>query len=186
MIITELETERLKLREWKKNDLIPFSKMNADSEVMEFLPKTLTQKESDDVAEKIIELIQKRGWGLLAVEVKETKQFIGFVGLHQKTYGFHFAPCVEIGWRLSKEYWGKGYTTEAAKAYLNFAFNNLKIKEIYSFTSILNPKSEAVMKRLGMKNTNENFENPALPENHRLSEQVLYKITNDEWLKIKQ
>lgn len=182
--MTELETDRLKLREWKKSDFEPFAKINADSEVMEFLPKALTQKESDDLAKKMIELITKRGWGILAVEVKETKQFIGFVGLHKPTYDFHFTPCVEIGWRLSKESWGKGYATEAAKAYLDFAFNNLKIEEIYSFTSTINSKSEAVMKRLGMKNTKENFEHPALPENHRLREHVLYKITNDEWLKI--
>ena len=186
MIITELETERLLLRKWKNSDLMPFAELNADSKVMEFLPKKLTQKESNDLASKLIELMQKRGWGIWALEIKEKNSFIGFVGLHEPTYDFHFTPCVEVAWRLSKESWSKGYATEAAKKCLAFAFGTLNIKEIYSFTSTVNLKSEAVMKRLGMKNLHENFEHPAFPENHKLSEHVLYKITKDDWLKIEQ
>lgn len=88
---------------------------------------------------------------------------------------------MEIGWRLNKDYWGNGYATEAAKAVLNVAFNKLNLSEVYSFTSIANTKSQAVMERLGMVNTNKNFNHPMLPENSPLSEHFLYKIDKRSW-----
>ncbi len=102
---------------------------------------------------------------------------MGFVGLHEPAYELPITPCVEIGWRLAKEYWGKGYATEAGKASLEIAFKILNLQEVYSFASVSNRQSWAVMERLKMKNTNKNFEHPIIPQNNPLREHVLYKIT---------
>lgn len=108
---------------------------------------------------------------------------MGFVGLHETTYDLPVTPCVEISWRLAKKYWGKGYATEAAKASLAVAFTTLELYEIFSFTSVLNKKSRAVMERLRMTNTQENFEHPIIPKNHPLREHVLYQINKQQWSK---
>ena len=177
----ELSTDRLILRQWKESDFLPFSRINADPVVMEYYPSTLSKNESNAMANKLKALISDWSWGFWAVEVKEENKFIGFVGLHKPNYDLSVTPCVEVGWRLGKEFWGKGYATEAAKESLRFAFEELSLSEIYSFTSMSNEKSRAVMERLNMINTGENFEHPIIPEGHHLREHVLYKITKEHW-----
>ncbi|MEN9659382.1 MAG: hypothetical protein RL571_2847 [Pseudomonadota bacterium] len=98
--------------------------------------------------QKITDLIAKNRRGFWALELKETRQFIGFSGLHIPTKELPFSPCVELGWRLAFEHWGKGYATEAARAALAFGFNTLKLDEIVSFTALSNYKSHAVMEKL--------------------------------------
>jgi len=177
----ELETKRLILRQWKDSDFPVFSKMNADPLVMQYYPNTLTEDESNVMASKLKELIDVRTWGFWAVETKDEKQFIGFVGLHKPTYDLPVTPCVEIGWRLGRKHWGKGYATEAANEALKYAFENLKLQEVYSFTSVINKASWSVMERLGMKNEEKNFSHPIVSEDSPLSEHVLYKITKEIW-----
>jgi len=178
-----LETNRLRLRQWRDSDFTIFAEMNADFIVMEYYPKTLSEEESNTMAIKLKELIFERSWGFWAVETKKENEFIGFVGLHKPTYDLPVTPCVEIGWRLGKKHWGKGYATEAGLEALRFAFEELKLKEVYSFTSVSNKPSWSVMERLNMKNLEENFEHPILPKNHPLREHVLYKITEVQWNK---
>lgn len=169
-------TERLLLRQWYKADYELFARMNADPDVMRFYPNTLTTDQSNELASKFESLIKKNGWGFWAVELLDKQQFIGFVGLNKPSYILPVSPCVEIGWRLSKKYWGNGYASEAAKAALNFAFETLKLDKVYSFTSVTNSKSLAVMERLGMGDEKSNFHHPIIPEGHSLSEHKLYKI----------
>lgn len=184
--IIEIETERLILRQWHDEDKPLFAKMNADPDVMKYFPAVLTVEESNVLAEKIETLIAKNGWGFWAVEIISTGEFIGFVGLNQPTYEVPVSSCVEIGWRLAKEYWGNGYATEAANACLDFAFQNLVLEDVYSFTAVSNKRSRAVMERLHMTNTETNFEHPLVPENHPLREHVLYKIDLSSWEKIRR
>jgi len=179
--VIELKTERLLLRQWRKSDFVDFALLNADPVVMEFFPNVLSEDESNTLANKIESLIAERGWGFWAVEHISNKVFIGFVGLHEPHYELPFNPCVEIGWRLARQYWGKGYATEAGKAALEFAFNHLKLNEVYSFAVVDNMKSIAVMERLKLKNTLSNFEHPMIPENSPLREHVLYKIDKASW-----
>ena len=179
--VSGFETDRLILRQWGKQDLPHFAILNADPDVMEYFPKTLSEQESDNLAEKITSLIEKNGWGLWAVECKADRNFIGFVGLHNCPESLPFSPAVEIGWRLSKDYWKKGYATEAAKACLEFAFDMLKLHEVVSFTAIDNHRSRAVMERIGLRNTENNFDHPALDDDCPLQEHVLYKITRTEY-----
>ena len=183
MNISELKTERLLLREWSDRDLSGFAELNSDPETMAFFPGQLSREESDAVAEKCQSLISKRGWGFWAVELKSSGEFMGFVGLHTPKPNLPFSPCVEIGWRLLKKYWGKGYATEAAQASLGYAFNTLNLNEVVSFTTVSNVRSRSVMQRLGFSNTHQNFEHPDIDKGHLLSEHVLYKITKQEWQK---
>ncbi|MEE8379956.1 MAG: GNAT family N-acetyltransferase [Gammaproteobacteria bacterium] len=174
--IIELKTERLRLRQWKQEDFPAFAMLNADPEVMRYYPDTLNEEESNDMAQRFESLLAYRGWGFWVVEKLDDKKFMGFVGLHEPTYDLPVTPCVEIGWRLARKYWGYGYATEAAKASLMVAFENLDLPEVYSFTSVLNKKSQAVMERLEMVNMKQNFEHPMIPGNSPLREHVLYRI----------
>lgn len=179
--ISELQTERLTLRQWKQRDYEFFAKINADPAVMRFYPATLSESESNSLALKIETLIRERGWGLWAVELGHNNRFIGFVGLHKPELELPFNPCVEIGWRLSREHWGNGYATEAGHAALRFAFEELSLSEVLSFASVKNARSLSVMKRLGMVNTRRNFDHPSIPVGNPHREHVLYQITKERW-----
>mgnify|MGYP000042639662 CR=1 FL=1 len=181
MNISELKTERLLLRQWVDQDLSAFAELNSDPETMKFFPAVLSLEESNAMAEKCKSLISERGWGFWAVELKSSGEFIGLVGLHIPKPNFPFSPCVEIGWRLLKEHWGKGYAIEAAQESLVYAFNTLNLNEVVSFTTVSNRRSRSVMQRLGFSNTHQNFEHPDIEKDHLLSEHVLYKITKQEW-----
>ncbi|MBF8223351.1 GNAT family N-acetyltransferase [Halomonas sp. 328] len=182
--LIEPKTPRLRLRQWRESDLAPFAALNADPEVMAHFPALLSRAESDALAERIRERIAERGWGFWAVEAKaETSlqaSFIGFVGLHIPRDDLPFAPCVEIGWRLARPYWGHGYAREAAEAALAVAFDSLGLDEVVSFTSLDNHRSQAVMRRLGMRRA-ETFEHPALPPSHPLCLHCLYRLSAADW-----
>ena len=179
----KIKTKRLLLRQWREEDKSIFASINSDPEVMEYYPKVLNTTESNEMAHKLETLISQKGWGFWAVEKIKNKQFIGFVGLHEPTYDLPVTPCVEIGWRIGKKHWGHGYATEAATAALDFAFNSLDLEQVYSFTSVTNKRSWSVMKRLGMVNTNQNFNHPLITEDSPLKEHYLYRITRSQWLK---
>lgn len=173
----ELRTERLLLRQWREDDLLPFAQLNADPEVMHYFPSSLTREQSDQLAHRAAQAIDERGWGLWAVEAVEVAPFIGFVGLAVPSFEAHFTPAVEVGWRLAKEQWGRGYATEAAGEALAFGFGELGLDEIVSFTSMANERSQRVMRRLGMVRTEEDdFDHPALPAGHPLRRHVLYRL----------
>ncbi|MEH6346134.1 MAG: GNAT family N-acetyltransferase [Bermanella sp.] len=144
-------------------------------------PAWLTQPESDELVKKLSLSINKRGWGFWALELKTTGEFIGFTGLHKPEANLPFNPCVEIGWRLGKKHWGKGYATEAAQLAQEFAFKQLLLAEVVSFTSSQNSRSRSVMQRLNMLDTQQNFNHPAIAEGHPLREHVLFKITGKQW-----
>ena len=180
-----IETERLYLRQWQASDFAIFAAMNGDPEVMKYFPKLLSAKVSDIIASKCQQLIEDNGWGFWALSLKDCSNkndaFIGFVGLNQTHADMSFAPCVEIAWRLRKEFWGQGYATEAARASLDFAFSELALEEVVAFTAVINKRSQLLMKRIRMTDTQNNFYHPALESNHLLAEHVLYKITRQQW-----
>jgi ribosomal-protein-alanine N-acetyltransferase len=88
--------------------------LNADPRVMEYLPKTLGRVEYDSLAAHIAGHFERHGSDLWAVEVLGVWPSIGLVGLAVPAFEAHFTPCVEVGWRLAHEHWGRGYATEAA------------------------------------------------------------------------
>ena len=170
----EILTPRLKLRQWKEEDKEPFFKLNSDPRVMEFMPKLLSKEESDQFIERIKKQFKEDRYSFFAVELIEDKTFIGLIGLSIPKFQSFFTPCVEIGWRLAYDYWGKGYATEGAKASLNYGFKELNLSEIVSFTVPKNVRSRQVMERIGMKYIDK-FEHPLLPQGHPLRNHVLYK-----------
>lgn len=173
--VPEIRTERLLLRGWRPQDREPFAALNADPEVMARLPTTLTRPESDALVDVIEAEFEECGYGLWAVEVPGEAPFAGFVGLHRATFEADFTPAVEIGWRLARPFWGRGYATEAAREVLRFAFDVAGLDEVVSFTSVGHARSRAVMERVGLQRSVE-FDHPNLPEGHRLRGHVLYRL----------
>ena len=176
-----LRTPRLILRPWRPEDAEPFAALNADPLVMEHFPSTLTRAESDAGIERIRGVLAKHGFCFWAVEAPGVAPFIGFCGLSVPGFTTSFSPFVEIGWRLAREHWGRGYATEAARAALRFGFEEKGLSEIVSFTVPRNVRSRAVMERLGMRHTGETFDHPNLPEGHPLQRHVLYRLTHERW-----
>ncbi|MFC0627975.1 GNAT family N-acetyltransferase [Kribbella deserti] len=180
--MTELRTDRLLLRQWTAADREPFAAMNNDPAVMRYFPKRMTREESDALADRCAERIVASGYGLWAVEVVETGQFIGFTGLAPIGFEVHFAPAVEIGWRLAEFAWGKGYATEAARAALAHAFGPAGLTEIVSMTAVQNEPSRRVMERLGMTHDPaDDFDHPRIEKGHPLERHVLYRLDRTTW-----
>lgn len=179
--VMELETARLRLRQWRTADREPFAQLNADHRVMAFFPQPLTRESSDAMVDRMQALIAERGWGFWATEIRETREFIGFVGLHVPTAELPFMPCVEIGWRLAFPYWGAGYASEAAREALHAGFQSLALDEVVSYAAAINVRSRAVMQRLGMRLAPDTFEHPAVPAGSPLREHCLYRLTRAEW-----
>ena len=179
-----IETERLVLDQWCTADFAPFARLNADLEVMRYFPATLSVAESDAQARRVQNFIEQQGWGLWALRLKESDEFIGFTGLHEiTTYSsIPYAPFIEIGWRLSTENWGKGYAPEAAQASLSYAFSTLGLGAVYSMTALPNRSSRRVMEKVGMVDMGEDFDHPKLPQGHWLARHCLYRVGRDEWL----
>jgi RimJ/RimL family protein N-acetyltransferase len=178
----ELETPRLLLRRWRDEDRAPFAALNADPVVMEHFPAPLSRAESDALADRIAAGLDQRGWGLWAVELRESPAFIGFLGLNPATFDAPFTPAVEVGWRLAREHWGRGYATEGARAALDFGFEDLALDEIVSFTTHGNVRSRRVMDRLGMHHdATDDFDNPNIAEGHPLRPHVLYRLDRGSW-----
>lgn len=180
-----LETPRLTLRQWRNADYAEFAHMNADPEVMRYFPNLLSVAQSDALTKKFDDLIAQKGWGFWVAERKSDCAFLGLVGLNFAE-DLPVTNCMEVGWRLAKAYWGKGYATEAAAASLHFAFSHLEQDRVAAFTSTVNSPSRRVMLRLGMKDRKENFLHPRVPEGSPLQEHVHYEIERDEFYKVFQ
>jgi len=171
------ETERLLLRSWRDEDLAPFAAMNADPVVMEHFPSTLTRRESDALVVRITAQLDDLGYGLWALEVRDSGEFVGFTGLALQTFPAHFTPAVEVGWRLAQSAWGHGYATEAALAALEYGFTVAGLDEIVSMTAATNVRSQQVMQRIGMTHDPaDDFDHPNVPDGHRVKPHVLYRI----------
>jgi RimJ/RimL family protein N-acetyltransferase len=175
--LAELRTERLLLRHWRDDDVEPFAALSADPEVMRFYPATLSLAESEAYVDRARAALEERGWGLWAVEETAGATFLGVVGLHDVPFRAHFTPAVEVGWRLARAHWGRGYATEAARASLAYAFGDLGLDEVVSFTTRANERSRRVMERLGLTHDPaDDFDHPALAPGHPLRRHVLYRL----------
>jgi RimJ/RimL family protein N-acetyltransferase len=128
---------------------------------MQYMLTTLDRRESDALAGRIRQHFVHHGFGLWAVELIGIADFIGFTGFSVPSFEAHFTPCVEIAWRLARDYWGFGYATEAARAARDYGFAQLGLRQIVSFTVPANQRSRSVMERIGMTHSpNDDFEHP--------------------------
>jgi ribosomal-protein-alanine N-acetyltransferase len=177
-----LRTARLLLRAWTEEDREPFARMGTDAEVMRHFPALLDRAQSDALVDRTAVHFEQHGFGPWAVEVLSGPRFVGFVGLVVPSFEAHFTPCVEIGWRLSRDAWGQGYATEAAREALRFGFEDVGLGEIVAMTVPENVRSLAVMERLGMtRDPADDFDHPRVPEGHRLRRHVLHRLSADAW-----
>jgi RimJ/RimL family protein N-acetyltransferase len=173
-----LETERLALRDWHEADRAPFAEMNADPVVMEFFPRPMTAAQSDALVDNFQAELENSGYCPWAVEELSSGAFIGFVGLHAIPPSLPFGPGAEVGWRLARPYWGRGYATEAGAAAVQFGFGPLEMDRILSFTAVVNLRSRRVMERLGMSRDEAgDFEHPNIAPGHPLRPHVLYSLS---------
>lgn len=177
-----IKTNRLVLRQWQDKDRLEFARIVADAQVMKYFPSTLTEQQSDTAIDRYSRCIDTHGWGFWAAELRDTNQFIGFIGINDNPVGLPFSPCVDIGWRLRKDVWGKGLATEGARAALAHAFLSANLAEVVSMTPVLNLASERVMQKLGMRKQSCNFMHPAVQSGHELEEHVLYSLSRSEYL----
>jgi len=164
----------IKLRSWRPSDLDPYAAMNADEEVMQYFPAPMTRAESEASMKRAQEHIDKHGWGLWVVDVDG--EFAGFTGLQTPRFEANFTPCIEIGWRLARKFWGRGIAFEAAQSAVVFGFNGLGLLEILSWTAVGNARSRRLMERLGfVRDPDGDFDHPLIPEGHPLRQHVLYR-----------
>jgi 3-dehydroquinate dehydratase / shikimate dehydrogenase len=176
----ELRTGRLLMRPWRLQDRDLFARMNADPRVMEFFPSQMTREDSEASVDRALAHFHEHGYGPWAVEIPGEAEFIGFIGLWRPQFDAHFTPCVEIGWRLAFDYWGRGYATEGALASLKFGFEELGLDEVVSMTTTQNVRSRRVMEKVGMTHDKaDDFDHPRVPEGHPLKRHVLYRKRRD-------
>jgi len=168
-----VRTDRLVMRRWTDSDREPFAALNADPLTMVFFPQTLDREASDRLVDLIEERFDQQGYGLWALEVADTGEFIGFTGLNPMPDGVPGAGGVEVGWRLDRRAWHHGYATEAARAALGVAFDGVGLDEIWSITAVLNEPSQAVMRRLGLTEV-ARFDHPRVPAGHPLQPHVAH------------
>lgn len=177
-----IDTPRLRLRPWREADKAPFAELNADPSVMRHFPARLSRADSDALVERARVALETRGFGWWAAERRDTRQFIGFIGLSTVPDDLPCAPGVEIGWRLARAHWGQGLASEGARAALALAFGPLGLDQVLSFTALSNTRSQAVMQRIGMQDAQAPFEHPRLPVGHPLRPHVLYRLSREAWL----
>jgi RimJ/RimL family protein N-acetyltransferase len=173
-LIAEIKTPRLLLRRWRPEDRDPFAEMSADPAVMEYYLSVRSRAQSDARVDEIEAEFARIGFGKWAVEIPGKAPFAGCVGLSAVLFEASFTPCVEIGWRLARPFWGNGYATEAALAAMEDGFKRVGLQEIVSFTIPGNTRSIRVMQKIGMTKDGE-FDHPRLPEGHPLRRHVLYR-----------
>jgi ribosomal-protein-alanine N-acetyltransferase len=174
---TTIAADRLLLRRWRDRDRDPFAAMNADARVMEFYPRTLSREESDRAVDRLEMHFERKGFGLWAAELRDSGEFIGYIGLSVPAFEAPFTPCVEIGWRLAAGHWGRGLATEGARSALEWGFDSLALDEIVSFTVPGNMRSRRVMEKIGMmRDEKGDFDHPLIPAAHPLRKHVLYRV----------
>ena len=178
-----LRTARLVLRPWREADREPFAALNADPEVRRFFPSLQTRVESDASADFLASQFDRTSFGPWVVEVPGVTPFAGFVGPWEVNFDIPPRGRVEIGWRLARAHWGKGYATEAAKAALDFGFGPGGIEEIVAFVVPENRASRAVMDRIGLREDPAGaFDHPRVAEGHPQRRHLLYRLHRKDWL----
>ena len=183
MRVPELATARLVLRGWRESDLAPLAEINADPEVMRHLGGPVGRTASDMLVGRFLQKWEEEPrFGWWAAEAVPERRLIGFVGLARPDFEDWPGPCVEIGWRLGRAWWGRGLATEAARACLDHAFRAVRLEEVLSFTTPANAPSQRVMARLGMARVEGgDFDHPLLRPGDPNRRHLLYRMRRDDW-----
>jgi RimJ/RimL family protein N-acetyltransferase len=152
--------------------------MNTSPKVMCHFPKTLTKEETEGYFSKLQKHFEERGYTYFAVDVLDSNEWIGFIGLAYQDYVTEFSPGVDVGWRLHPKYWGNGFATEGAKRCLEFAFDTLELDRVFATCTLSNEKSEKVMQNIGMSYGGE-FLHPKLTDYPKMQRCKWYEIQSN-------
>jgi RimJ/RimL family protein N-acetyltransferase len=177
----QLETPRLTLRRWQEAHRARFAEMNADPVVMHYFEAPMTREQSDEAIDRYLAAFDRDGFSFFAAHLRDTGAFAGTIGLQimRDAVPNLPQPAVEIGWRLTQSAQGKGLATEGARAIVDFAFNQLGLKEVVAITALPNQPSRRVMEKLGMTHRPElDFDHPRVPAGHRYQRHTLYSLRN--------
>jgi RimJ/RimL family protein N-acetyltransferase len=145
-----IRTARLRLRNWRESDRDAFALLNAAPEVTQDFGGPLDRSGSDAKFDRYVAAFERHGFCRWALE-DLTGQFLGYTGVMPSRPGHPLGPHADIGWRLLRAAWGRGYATEAAKASLRDVFERARLKEVLAYTSVDNARSRAVIRRLKMQ-----------------------------------
>ncbi|MFT6502451.1 MAG: RimJ/RimL family protein N-acetyltransferase [Crocinitomicaceae bacterium] len=171
------KSERLGFRNWIEEDAPKMVAISADPVVMEYFPSVATPDQTIGFIKRMQSMQAEKGYCYFAIDELETGEFIGFIGLCDQDFDVEFCPCTDIGWRLDSKYWNRGYATEGATACLDYAFETIGLKEVFSTAPVINTASINIMLKMGMEKYL-NYVHPKLIDNERLKNCVCYKITN--------
>lgn len=176
-----LKTERLGIRNWKESDFGEFAKMGKDEEVMKYFPSLLSNQQSLSLIERMQVQFKKKGYAYLPIEILDKREFIGMIGISDQKYkiklndsGKVLSEFVDIGWRLKISAWGKGYATEGARAWMDYGFEKVNLKNIYAVAPVINLASQNVMKKIGFEKIGE-FNHPKIDPSHPTRKCAFYK-----------
>lgn len=178
-----VRTRRLVLRAFEEADRDPFAALNRDPEVVRHLQGPMSRQRSDAMVDRVHHCWRQRGYGLWALELRGTGQFLGYTGLWPADF-LPSGPGVEVGWRLARSAWGHGYAAEAAREALRFGFEEVGLPEVVSFTAAGNSASLRVMQKIGLRrDPSRDFDHPnvdatAYPE---LVAHLFYALTAEQW-----
>ena len=176
-----IETARLILRDWREEDIEPFTRHTNTDAVMRWLGGVKPEAEIRSVIEnRLMRWQRERGFTLWAVERKADGELLGFCGLKiADTDGSPIEGEHEIGWRLREDAWGQGYAKEAAAASLDFAFDTLGAPHVVAITFIQNEASWGLMERFGMtRRADLDYDDDRFPE---LNPTIVYRIDKEDW-----
>jgi RimJ/RimL family protein N-acetyltransferase len=168
-------SERLGFRGWAEADIAALAAMNSDPEVMEFFPGMQSRAETEAFVVRMQQLLEALKLCYFAVDEMETGEFIGFIGLSEKTFEADFTPCIDIGWRIKRAMWNRGFATEGARRCVGYGFETLRLHRIVSMAPRVNVKSVGIMERIGMQWICD-FKHPMLKGDARLEDCVLYGV----------
>lgn len=149
-----IETERLILRPWREEDRADLAAMCADPDTMVDYPKPQTRAESDVRFERYHATYERLGYCRWALRLRDGGDFVGYCGNQPLEPDHPIGEGPEIGWRLRRVHWGKGYASESARASLRDGFERCGMSQVFSYTTTDNARSEAVMRRIGLERLN--------------------------------
>ena len=173
----QLDTERLILREYKRDDFDPLFQILSDPETMKHYPNPFDDQKVKSWIEWNIENYQVFGFGLWAVVLRDTGELIGDCGVTMQNIGGKIKP--EIGYHIRKDLWRRGYAKEAAGACRDWIFENTPFGAIYSYMKYTNVGSYSTAIANGMRLVDE-FEDDVNTVTR------VYCITRSEWLELKK
>lgn len=172
-----IDTNRLRLRDWRDQDRAPFHAINSDPVVMATLGPLLSRADSDALIDRVAARGAVHGHTFWAVERRDDGALLGWCGLLPGGEGTPIEGEIEIGWRLGSEYWGVGYAREAAQASIDWAWSALDVPGVAAITSVGNTRSWGLMERLGMTRfPAEDFDHPRVPDGSPLKRHIVYRV----------